>query len=69
MKRITVYADFEQSDVKNLLAACNNYMLDHQEAAEIIEEVHDTIKDWRKIATELQIPHKILTPYCNRWDL
>jgi len=59
----------EQSDVKNLLAACNNYMLEHQEAAEIIEEVRDTIKDWRKIATELQIPHKIFTPYCNRWDL
>ncbi len=59
----------EQSNVKTLLAACNNYMLEHKEAAEIIDEVRDTIKDWRKIATELQIPHKIFAPYCNRWDL
>ena len=58
----------EQSDVKNLLAACNHYMLEQQEAVEIIEEVRSVIKDWRKIATELQIPHKIFTPYCNRWD-
>ena len=58
----------DQSDIKTLLAACNNYMLEHQEAVEIIEEVRNAIKDWRKIATELQISHKILTPYCNRWD-
>ena len=58
----------EQSDVNALLAACNNYMLEHKEAAEIIEEVRDTIKDWRKIATELKISHKILQPYSNRWE-
>ena len=43
-------------------------LLIDQEAVEIIEEVRSVIKDWRKIATELQIPHKIFTPYCNRWD-
>ena len=58
----------EQSDINALLAACNNYMLEHKEAAEIIEEVRDTIKDWRKIATELKISHKILQPYSNRWE-
>ena len=58
----------EQSDVNALLAACNNYMLEHKEAAEIIEEVRDTIKNWRKIATELKISHKILQPYSNRWE-
>ena len=58
----------EQSDVNTLLDTCNNYMLEHKEAAEIIEEVRNAIKDWRKIATELQIPHKILIPYSNRWD-
>ena len=59
----------ELSDVKTLFAACSNYMLERQEAAEIIDEVRDTIKDWRKTATELQIPHKIFTPYCDRWDV
>ena len=58
----------EQSDVNALLDTCNNYMLEHKEAAEIIEEVRDAIKDWRKVATELQISHKILLPYCKRWE-
>lgn len=58
----------EQSDINALLGACNNYMLEHKEAAEIIEEVRDTIKNWRKIATELKISHKILQPYSNRWE-
>ena len=43
-------------------------MLERQEAIEIIEQVRATIKDWRTTATKLQISHKILEPYCNRWD-
>jgi serine/threonine-protein kinase HipA len=58
----------EQSDVNTLLNASASYMLEEKEALKIIEEVRSTIKDWRKTATELQIPHKILAPYCNRWD-
>ena len=58
----------EMSDIAALLQASGSYMLEQQEAAEIIEEVRATIKDWRKSATELQIPHKILEPYSNRWD-
>ena len=58
----------EQSDVAALLQASGNYMLEQQEASEIIEEVRTTIKDWRKTATELQIPHKTLESYCNRWN-
>jgi serine/threonine-protein kinase HipA len=58
----------EQSDVNTLLQASGSYMLERQEATEIIEEVHAAIKDWRKTATELQISHKILESYCNRWD-
>jgi serine/threonine-protein kinase HipA len=58
----------EQSDVNALLQASGNYMLEQQEASEIIEEVRTAIKDWRTTATELQISHKILESYCNRWD-
>ena len=43
-------------------------MLERREAAEIIEEVRDVIKDWRKIVTELQIPLKLLGLYSMRWD-
>ena len=35
---------------------------------EIIEEVRAAIKDWRKTATELQIPIKLLESYSIRWD-
>ena len=58
----------EQSDVTALLQASGSYMLERQEASEIIEEVRATIKDWRKTVAELQISYKILEPYCNRWD-
>ena len=58
----------EQSDVNALLQASGSYMLERQEASEIIEEVRAAIKDWRTTATELQISHKILDSYCNRWD-
>ena len=58
----------EQSDIIALLSASENYMLERQEAAEIIEEVHAAIKDWRKTATELKIPIKLLESYSIRWD-
>ena len=58
----------EQSDINALLAASESYMLERTEATEIIEEVRATIKDWRKTATELQIPLKLLGAYSMRWD-
>ncbi len=58
----------EQSDITALLSASGNYMLEQKEAAEIIEEVRATVKDWRKVASELQIPQKILATYCSKWD-
>ena len=58
----------EKSDINSLLSASENYMLERGEATEIIEEVNTVIKDWRKIASELQIPQKMLVPYSMRWD-
>ncbi len=58
----------EQSDANTLLHASGSYMFEQQEAFEIIDQVRTAIKDWRATATELQVPLKILEPYCNRWD-
>ena len=58
----------EESDINALLSASESYMLEHQEASEIIKEVRAAIKDWRKTATELQIPIKLLESYSIRWD-
>ena len=58
----------EQSDINVLLSASENYMLERQEATEIIEAVRATIKDWRNTATALQIPFRLLGAYSMRWD-
>jgi len=58
----------EQSDINALLSASEYYMLEKREATEIVEEVRAVIKDWRKTATELQIPLKQLGAYSMRWD-
>ena len=58
----------EESDINALLSASENYMLERQEATEIIEEIRAIIKDWRKTATDLQIPLKLLGAYSMRWD-
>ena len=58
----------EQSDINVLLSASESYMLERQEAVEIIDEVRAVIKDWRKTATQLQIPHKLLAAYSGLWD-
>lgn len=58
----------EQSDINALLSASDNYMLERQEATEIIEEVRAAIKDWQKVATRLQISPRLFDAYRNRWD-
>ena len=58
----------EQSDINALLSASENYMIERPEAAEIIDEVRAIIKDWRQIATDLQIPLKLFGAYSMRWD-
>ena len=58
----------EQSDINVLLSASEYYMLERQEATEIIEAVRATIKDWRNTATALQIPLRLLGAYSMRWD-
>ena len=58
----------EQSNINALLSASKSYMLERQQAIDIIEQVRATIKDWRKTATELQISPKLLQSYSKRWD-
>lgn len=58
----------EQSDINALLSASESYMLEHHEASEIIEEVRAAIKDWQKVALQLQISPRLLDAYSSRWD-
>lgn len=59
----------EASDIKLLLDACGSYMLIHKDAQSIIDEVSSTINDWQRIATENQIPTKVLDGYGERWKI
>ena len=58
----------ELSDTGVLLSASESYMIERHEATEIIDEVRTAIKNWRKTATELQLPLKLFEPYSIRWD-
>ena len=65
---LLINRDTEMSDVNTLLAASESYMLERQEASDIIAEVRDAIKDWRTVATALQIAPKQLEAFSPRWD-
>lgn len=58
----------EESDINVLLSSSEKYMLERQEASEIIEEVRTAIKDWQIVAKQLQIPPRLFDAYSNRWD-
>lgn len=58
----------EQSDIKALLSASESYMLERQEASEIIEQVRAAIKDWQQVTTRLQISPRLFDAYRVRWD-
>jgi len=58
----------EASDIQALLDSCESYMLDHNDAAAITNEVAATINDWQRIATENHIPFRILQSYAERWE-
>lgn len=58
----------ERSDINVLLSACESYMLERQDALEIIEEVRTAIKDWQQVATRLQISPRLLDAYSSRWN-
>ncbi len=57
----------ELSDINVLRDSCESYMLDRVDASDIIHEVTGVIINWQKVATENQIPVRILEQYQNRW--
>lgn len=59
----------EASDIKVLLDACESYMLNRNDAQSIVDEVSSTVNDWQRIATENQIPAKMLEGYADRWKI
>ena len=44
-----------KSDLNELLASCEEYMLQKQTARQIISEVMDTVKEWRTLTMRLSI--------------
>lgn len=57
----------ELSDINALQDSCESYMLSREDASDIIHEVTGVIRNWQKVATENQIPVRILEQYQNRW--
>ncbi len=65
---LLINEDTEVSDINALRDSCESYMLDPKEASRIINEVTYTIRDWQQVATERQIPLKVLDKYAERWN-
>jgi serine/threonine-protein kinase HipA len=57
----------ELSDINALRDSCESYMLDRKDASDIINEVTGVIRDWQRVATENQIPVRVLEQYDDRW--
>jgi len=57
----------ELSDINALQDSCESYMLGRKDASDIIDEVTSVIRDWQKVATENQIPVRMLEQYNGRW--
>ncbi len=57
----------ELSDINALRDSCESYMLDRGDASDIINEVTSVISDWQRVATENQIPVRVLEQYDDRW--
>lgn len=65
---LLINEDMEVSDINALRDSCESYMLDLKEASDIIDEVTHTINDWKRVATENQIPLSVLEKYAERWN-
>jgi len=65
---LLINEDTEVSDINALRDSCESYMLDLKEASDIIDEVTHTINDWKRVATENQIPLSVLEKYAERWN-
>lgn len=59
----------ETSDIKALLDACESYMLSRKDAQNIVDEVSSTINDWQRIATENQIPNRVLERFSEKFRI
>jgi serine/threonine-protein kinase HipA len=57
----------ELSDINALRDSCESYMLDRGDASDIINEVINVISDWQRVATENQIPIRVLEQYDDKW--
>jgi len=58
----------EQADINVLRQSSDSYMLEAQEAGEIIDEVREAIRNWRAVASAHQISLRVLEKYAERWD-
>lgn len=65
---LLISKDSSKEDLKTLLDASDDYMIDKEEARNIIYDVQRKFRDWRNVARRLQIPNMEITTYENRFD-
>lgn len=66
---IKMNVTIKDSDINVLFDACESYMLSRKEVQSIIDEVSSPINDLQLIATENQIPTKVLEEFSESWKI
>lgn len=57
-----------ESNLDILLDSCEEYMLDKKVSTDIIQEVVSAVKNWKKLANQLQIPKSEMDRFSARFD-
>lgn len=65
---LLISKDSSMADLKTLMDASDDYMIDKEDAKSIIYDVQMKFRDWRKVARQLQIPNMEITTYEDRFD-
>lgn len=65
---ILINSTTNQADLSILLNSCEEYMLNQQVAKTIIEEVTETLKDWRTLAGKLGIAKREMNLFAEIFD-
>lgn len=65
---LLISSNTNESSLDSLLDACEDYMIDHKEAETIISEVKQELRNWKKIATQCQIPRSEQERFAQRFE-
>ncbi|MDD4645125.1 MAG: HipA domain-containing protein, partial [Bacteroidales bacterium] len=65
---LLISATSNESDLRTLLESSDEYMLDKELCTQIIHEVVEAVKDWKRISLQLKIPKSETDRFSTRFE-